>query len=169
MTERTTVLAGYHGLHITGHGAHPILNHAGRLRQQRHSVGLEHDVVALVRFRLQSDVLGGWSDRNRRRGRDHHGLLHNLLGGVRPPPLLPGPELGLNAGRPGREDVRLSLSRGWGGAGCSRGRGLPRHQGGGRDGDQLALCSLNQDEPPSHLGGATGGRLSSTVSQLANN
>ena len=177
MTERTTVLASYHGLHIAGHRVHPILNHAGGLRQERNSVGLEHDVVALVGFRLQSDVLGGGSHRDGGRGggRHQHGLLHRLLGGGVPPLVLPGglPRpvlvLGVHAGRSGGQQVGLSLSRGWRGAGGPRGRGLSSHQGGGGDGDQLPLGGLNQDKPPSHLGGTSGGRLPSSVSQLANN
>ena len=62
VAEGAAVLTGDHGLHITGHRVYTVLDHAGRLGKEGDSVGLEHDVVPLVRFRLQSNVLCGRSD-----------------------------------------------------------------------------------------------------------
>ena len=78
VTEGAAVGAGHHGLHVAHARVQPVLRHAGRLRQQRHTVRLEHHLVALVGLGFDLDVGGEdrrWPAREFRLGFGARGLV----------------------------------------------------------------------------------------------
>ena len=59
VAKGSAALADHHRLHVARHRVEACLGHAGRFRQEGHSVGLQHHLVALVGLRLQPHIGGG--------------------------------------------------------------------------------------------------------------
>ena len=59
VAKGSAALADHHRLHVARHRVQPSLGHTGRFRQEGHSVGLQHHLVALVGLRLQPHIGGG--------------------------------------------------------------------------------------------------------------